>query len=315
MLRLAIFGAGVMGAQHARVANGLRDAELAYVVDPDPARAEAVARAVRAQVAGSIDEVIGKVDAAVVAVPSDLHAEIGLALIDAGISVLIEKPLASTVSDAVKLVDTAADRGVILAVGHVERFNPAVLELERLAGDLLHVTANRMSPYTTRIQDSVVFDLMVHDLDIVRSLVKSPVAEVRSVTRRLRSSTADLASALLTFENGVTASLTASRVSHQKIREVGLTQDDCYISLDLIRQTVTLSRIEHSEFLSDEGARYRQAGVIEIPFLEHRGEPLFLEIQEFVTAVIEGRAPRVTGEDGVEALRLAQQVVDVARSS
>ncbi len=314
MVRLAILGAGIMGSQHARVAAAVRDADLLYVVDPDGARAETVARAVRAQAAQTVDDVVGKIDAAVVAVPTDLHTDVGLALVEAGVHVLVEKPLAGNLADAMKLVEAADDRGVILAVGHVERFNPAILELERLVGNPLHISAIRMSPFTTRIQDSVIFDLMVHDLDIIRSLVKSPVAEVRAISRRLRSTTADLASALLTFENGVTASLTASRVSHQKIRDVGLTQDDCYISLDLIKQTVTISRIEHSEFLSEEGARYRQAGVVEIPFLEHRGEPLFLEIQEFVSAVMEARAPRVTGEDGVEALRMAHRVADVASS-
>lgn len=304
-----------MGANHARVARSLRDAELAFVVDPDLSRAGALAANLGVKAAGSVDEILDDIDAAVIAAPSELHAEVGLRLIGAGKHVLIEKPLATTVADAERLVQAAADAGVTLTVGHVERFNPAVLELDHVVrdpGEIVHVSTARISPYSSRITTGVVLDLLIHDLDLVRSIVRSPVASVHAVTRTVRSATEDLASVLLRFEDGVTADLIASRVGQQKIRTVGIAQSDAYVTVDLLRQEVLINRVDHSEYVSAEGARYRQTGTVEIPFLEQRGEPLFLEQQEFVRALTTGTTPRVSGEDGVEALRLALRVLDAA---
>lgn len=313
--RLAVIGGGIMGANHARVARSLRDAELAYVVDPDLSRAGALAANLGVKAAGTVEEILDDIDAAVIAAPSELHAELGLALIGAGKHVLIEKPLATTVADAERLVQAAADAGVTLTVGHVERFNPAVLELDHVVRDpagIVHVTTARISPYSSRITTGVVLDLLIHDLDLVRSIVRSPVRSVHAVTRTVRSTTEDLASVLLQFEDGVTADLIASRVGQQKIRTLGIAQTDAYVTVDLLRQEVLINRVDHSEYVSAEGARYRQTGTVEIPFLEQRGEPLFLEQQEFVRALSSGTTPRVTGEDGVEALRLALRVLDAA---
>jgi predicted dehydrogenase len=157
-----------------------------------------------------------------------------------------------------------------------------------------------------------VTDLMIHDLDIVRTIVGCAVVDVSATARLIRSSSADLACALLTFENGATANVTASRVGQQKVRELRITQAESFVNVDLIRMDVTVNRVEHSEFLSDSGARYRQTGMVEIPFLEHRGEPLALEQAEFVRAVTTRSSPRVTGHDGLEALRLVQRVLAAA---
>lgn len=305
-----------MGANHVRLASGLRDAELAYVVDPDRARADALASTFGIKAAPQLDDVLDDIDAAIVAAPSELHSELGLQLIAAGKHVMIEKPLATSVDDAQRLVDAAATQGVTLMAGHVERFNPAVLELDNVVrpADVVHVSTARISPYSPRIAVGVVLDLLIHDLDLVRSIVRSPVRDVQAVTRCVRSASEDLASALLTFENGVTADLSTSRVGQQKIRTIGITQDDSYVNVDLLRQDVTINRVDHSEYVSAEGSRYRQTGMVEIPFLEVRGEPLWLEQVEFVRALTTGERPRVPGEDGVEALRLAQRVLEAAGS-
>jgi predicted dehydrogenase len=307
VLRLGIVGAGIMGANHARLAGAVRDATVTCVADVDPERAARLAGAVGAQVA-SIDDIAEHVDAAVVAVPSELHHDIGLGLMKAGVHVLVEKPLATTIEDAEAMADAADANGVTLMVGHVERFNPAVLELDRLLGDVAHLAAARISPFSPRIREDVVTDLMIHDLDVVRSIAGCPVVDVRAMAMCVRSDVEDLASALLRFENGMTANLIASRVGQQKIRELRITQAHEYVTVDLVRQDVTINRVENAEFLSAEGARYRQSGIVEIPFLEHQGEPLLLELQEFVRAASTSTPPRVTAADGVEALRLVARV-------
>ncbi len=170
-----------------------------------------------------------------------------------------------------------------------------------------------MSPFSPRIREDVITDLMIHDLDVVRSIAGCGVVDVQCMAMRVHSDTEDLATALLRFENGMTANLTASRVGQQKIRELRITQPDRYVTVDLVRQDVTINRVEHSEFLSSDGARYRQSGIVEIPFLEHQGEPLLLELQEFVRAASTGTTPRVTAAEGVEALRLVERVQAAAR--
>lgn len=315
MLSLAIVGAGIMGTSHARVAMGLRDADVTVIVDPDPERGQTLATATGARYERRVGAVLDDVAAAVLAVPTDFHHEIGLELIEAGISVLIEKPLASTVPDACALVGAAEARGVTLMVGHVERFNPAVLELDRLLTDVVHFAAVRISPFSPRVRDGVVLDLMIHDLDILLGLARTPVVSVQAVRRCLRSEAAeDLASALLVFENGMTANLTASRIGQQKIRDLFITQAESFVTVDLVRQDVSINRVAHAEFLSSAGAAYHQSGVVEIPYLEHHGEPLFLELQHFVHCVLTGRTPRVSGADGVAALRLVARVDEAARN-
>ena len=282
------------------------------MVDPDLERASAIAKLIGAEAVGSLDDAFDEIDAAIVAAPSELHLPLGLQLIKAGKHVLIEKPIATTVQDAELLVDAAERAGVTLMVGHVERFNPAVLHLDQVVHDPVHLSASRISPYSPRISIGVVMDLMIHDLDIVLALARSTVREVAAVSRTLRSSTEDLCSVVLQFENGVTADLTASRIGQQKIRALAITQPDNYVSVDLLRQDVTINRVDYSEYVSTEGSRYRQSGMVEIPFLEFRGEPLFLEQQEFVRAVTTQSEPRVTGAQGTAALRLAHRVLAAA---
>ena len=312
MVDLAIFGAGVMGANHVRVAQAVQKARVALVVDVNRARARRIAEPVGAQWAVQAPADLSGVEAAIVAVPTHQHAAVAGPLIEAGIPVLIEKPLAGSRADAQALVEAATDRGGILMVGHVERFNTAILELDRLVHSVVHIEATRVGPYSARVEDGVILDLMIHDLDIVRRLVGASPTEVRGMAQRTRSETEDLACALLCFDGGVTASLTASRIAQNKVRQLEITQAKSTISVDLLRQGVTVYKTSRSEYRSQGKVRYRQSGVMEIPFLEQRGEPLRLELDHFVDCVLTGQQPRVTGQNGLDALDMALQVAESA---
>lgn len=308
-LRLAVIGAGIMGTNHARVSRQVRGVELVAVVDPDAARATAAAaHSATARSTAHLTDVLGEIDAAVIAVPTPLHVETACRLADAGVHMLVEKPLAGSVRDAVTIVDAARDAGVILTVGHVERFNAAVVELPRLLEDPIHIEASRISPYSARVRDGVIFDLMIHDFDIVCSLAgpdATPV-KVSGIGRAVRGSTEDVATITVEFSTGLTAAFNTSRLGQQKIRSVEITQMNSVVVADLVRQDITVHRMTHHEYLSGEGTRYRQSSVVEIPFLETRGEPLVLEQQHFVDCVIHGDTPRVSGDAAVRALELAE---------
>jgi predicted dehydrogenase len=308
MRKLAIVGAGIMGSNHARVATQLPGVMVSHVVDSDRQRGEALARSVDACFETNVEALLGKVDAAVVAVPTPLHLSVGLELIEAGVHVLMEKPIADRVEAAEQLVAAAHRAGVCLMVGHIERFNPAIFELQSIVTSPIHVEATRVSAFTDRVLDGVIRDLMIHDLDLTLAIMGSEPTTVSAVAQRVRSDSEDLASALLGFASGTTASLTASRVGQQKIRRVHVTQLDSYVEADLVRQDVSIHRVQHAEFLTNEGRRYSQAGVVEIPYLRHRGEPLSLELSHFVDCIRGDARPRVSGEDGLRALRLAERV-------
>lgn len=301
-------GAGIMGANHARVAAALRDVELVAIVDPDDASGGTVAGATGARHVRSLDDLPDDVDAAVISTPTETHVAIGVALLQRGVHVLVEKPIAPDLDGARQLIDAAAAAERLLMVGHIERFNPAVLELRHLVDEVLHIDAARISPFSSRVRDDVVTDLMIHDVDIVLHLAGELPDRVHAVGRQVRSDSEDLVSAVMSFPSGLTASLSASRIGQNKIRQVQLTQRTTFVTVDLVRQDVTISRVDHAEFLSDSGPRYRQSGVVEIPFLEHRGEPLALELEHFARCVQSGEDPSVTGTDGLRALQVALDV-------
>lgn len=314
MLELAIVGAGVMGSHHGRVAMGLRDARLAFVVDPNAEAGNRLAEATGAKYVPDVSEIIGLVDVAVVAVPTRLHRPVAEQLMAEGIHVLLEKPIASTVEEARGLVETAEKYGVHLMIGHVERFNPAVLELERIVRDPVHIDVARIGPHTSRLSDHVVLDLMVHDLDIAAALIDRPVVFMSATGRAILGDEPDIASALLRYEGGATATFTASRVGQSKIRRLEITQPDSFVVVDMLRQTVMIQRASSSEFLEEERA-YRQEGVIEIPYLSWKGEPLYLEQEHFVASVLENSSPKIGGRTGLAALELSLAVArEVERS-
>ena len=309
--RVAVIGAGVMGANHVRLAKVVPGIELVAVVDGDADRATAATGGDAAIATfGTVEELIeAKVcDAVVVAVPTPLHHAVAGACLDAGLHVLVEKPIAVTLDEADDLIARAEAARVTLMVGHVERFNPVIIELAKLVGEPIHIEADRVGPFSSRVKDSVVLDLMIHDLDIVRMLAGSDVTEISGVARSVRSDEIDLASVHLTFADGTTATLTASRLGQQKVRQVRVTELESHIAADLIRQDISVHRVAHVEYVAEGGTRYRQTGMVEVPFIETRGEPLALELTEFIAAIDEGRAPLVDGRAGRSALDLVERV-------
>jgi predicted dehydrogenase len=307
-VRVGVIGAGIMGANHARVLRQLPEAVLTAVVDQDLERANLV---VGPEGRGVVDlaEVIDEIDAAVVAVPTKFHHDITLQLLRAGKHVLVEKPIAATEVEAKAMVEAAEELGLVFAVGHIERFNPAVVELSKWIENPVHIRIERINPYSGRILDGVVMDLMIHDLDIVLSLADgAEVVDVEGIGHHVRSDSEDLAVVTLRFANGLTASLTTSRLGQQKIRQIEVTQHESVVVADLLRQDITINRMTRSEYLSNEGTRYRQSSMVEIPFLEVRGEPLALELSHFIECILTDGLPRVDGEAGLRALRLASYI-------
>ena len=309
-LRVGVIGCGVMGSNHARVIQQLGRARLAAVVDADIARAEVLATSAGAVSSSRLEDVLDHIDLAVIAVPTAGHLDAAMTCIGAGVHILIEKPIASTAEDSLKIVTAAHEAGVVLAVGHIERFNAAIAELPRLLEEPLHFTATRVNPYSPRISDGVIHDLMIHDLDIVAWLAgpERRVIDVFGVSRATRSEREDLAVATLRFDDGLTAMFETSRIAQQKVRTLEVVQDDSVVVADLLRQDVTIHRMSRTEYSTNDGVRYRQSSVIEVPFLDQRGEPLIRELEDVVAAVLDGRPPRVTGEDGLRAVQLADRV-------
>jgi predicted dehydrogenase len=308
VVKVAIVGAGIMGSRHARVARSIPAAEVAVVVDPDECKGRQLAKYVGAGYMPSVTALPGVVDAAVVAAPTQAHVEIGTLLLEQGLDVLMEKPIATSVDEAKALVAAAEEHDRILMAGHVERFNPAVMELARHLSGLIHIDVRRVGSFTPRIPTGVVLDLMIHDIDVVSWLAGSQPEVISAMMRRVRSDSEDMAVCILTFPTGVSAVLTASRASQSKQRQIELTQKDNVVLADLVRGQVTVHRVEHSEFTDERGSMYRQSGIVEIPYLENQGEPLLLELRHFLECVLERRQPAVTGQDGLAALDTAIRI-------
>lgn len=312
MIRIALAGAGVMGANHARLLSSLPDCELVAVVEQDEGRGQAVAAMAGTTHLTSIDELPDDVQAVVIATPTETHEALGLALLDRGVDLLIEKPFASSSAEARRLLDAAEDSDQILMVGHIERFNPAFVELQRFLDEPLHLEFTRVGPFSPRVGTDVVLDLMIHDLDLALAMAGSPVASMSATGRIVMGDTLDLAAALLVFENGLTTTLTASRVAQIKVRKIDVTQRESFASADLVRQDVTINRLSHSEFLAEGVPVYRQSGLVEIPFVEQRGEPLAVELRHFLSCVRDRTRPVVGAPEAFVALELAIAVRDAA---
>ena len=322
-----VCGAGVFGRNHLRVYRALEaegfPVRLAGVVEPDLVRAGAAAADWGAPVFSSVEECLAaraksQIDfvAASVCTPTSLHFKVGEALLSAGIDLLIEKPIAATVGQATRLLELAAQHSRILQIGHLERFNPAVAAIEPLLNHPMFFEAHRLSVFTPRALDvDVVLDLMVHDLDIVLSLVHSPVRSLHAVGLPILSRRVDIASVRIEFESGCVANFTASRVSTEKVRKLRFFQPHQYVSIDYARQdllVIDVSRAAPTETSAVLAAAFTAApgfpGLrIEKPQVRP-GEPLRLEIESFLEAVRTRSAPRVSGEDGRTALALALDI-------
>jgi predicted dehydrogenase len=295
-MKVAVIGVGHLGKHHARIYADMEGVELAAVVDIQASRAEEVAQAHKTRPLTDYRELLGVVDAVSLAVPTTDHARIGAELLGSGIDVLVEKPIASTPAEARLLIEAAAKSGRILQVGHVERFNPVVMAAREVATEPQFFEIHRLASFTPRSLDiDVVLDLMIHDLDIVLSLVRAPVTEVRAVGIPVLSRKADIANARVEFETGCVANLTASRVSFEKIRKLRFFQPHDYISVDYGTQTGTMVSL-------------RMGRVIERKLQPAPGEPLRIEIESFLSCVRLRGMPGVSGEDGLRALELGIRI-------
>lgn len=298
-LRVAVAGAGEFGRNHVRVVRQSERAELVAVVDKDGARAAEMAAGNGCLALQDAADLAGRVDAAIVAVPTSAHEQVGCLLMEAGIDVLIEKPLAPDLAAADRLLRTAQDHGRILQVGHLERFNPAVIALEKVVRLPLFFEIHRLSVFTPRSLDvDVVLDLMIHDIDIVLSLVHDDLAEIRAAGISVLSPRVDIANVRLQFRGGCVANLTASRVSTDRVRKLRLFQPKQYISLDYSRQDAAVFTAGNE----------RQIGFSQLPV--SRSEPLALQLNAFLDCVETRRPPKLDGAAARRTLEVALAILD-----
>jgi predicted dehydrogenase len=335
-LRVGVAGVGSLGSQHARIyAELARSQNLALqfvgVFDLDTIKARATAEKYGAGVFLSAEEMAGFVDAVSVATPTESHCEVARVFLERGKHVLVEKPIAGNLAEAEQMVALARQNTCVLQVGHVERFNPVMRYLNEVLEDARFIEVHRLSPYPSRSTDiGVVLDLMIHDLDVVLALVKSPVKSVDAVGIPVLSPSEDIANARLKFENGGVANLTASRVSAERMRKLrifGRTDiGAAYISLDYMKQQGELYRIagddarqsslftkllagRQSSIVSEYGGRK----IIREPVPIERDEPLKLELQHFIDSVRFHRDPLVSGEAATQTLELAMAITEQVR--
>lgn len=302
-LNVVVVGAGSLGRHHARVYGYNGKTRLVAVVDTDPQVRSQASNEWNCQGASRLEDVTERIDLASVVVPTVDHLEIASWLIEHGIPVLVEKPIAMTVEEGEKLVELANKKGVILQVGHIERFNPGVMALGEHLNQPLFIESHRLGPPTPRVKDvGVVLDLMIHDLDLILSLVKSDPLSIDSVGVPIITSQEDIANARLKFANNCIANVTVSRVTPERQRKIRFFQRDTYISLDYLKPDLQVYRKET-----------RADGFVTIiheqPTLPQH-EPLAIEIDSFIECVRASQKPVVTGEDGVRALRLAQTIAE-----
>jgi predicted dehydrogenase len=318
-LRMAVIGVGHLGKHHARILPSLPGVELVAVVDTNRLRAEGVAAATGCRAIVDARELIGRVDAVTIAVPTEIHCSIALPFLQARVPVLVEKPMARSLDEADELIAAAADAGVALAVGHTERFNPALAVARPLLTDPRFIEVHRLGTFPERSLDiDVVFDLMIHDLDVVLSLVNSDVESLEAVGVPVVTNRVDIANARLRFANGCIANVTASRISRDRVRKIRFFQPASYLTIDYAAQKVDLWRLVSGDgpapfdgaqgrpFDGAQGRPTIEGGEIAVT----NEEPLARELTDFVDAVVSRRAPVVTGEAGRRALAIAEQITD-----
>lgn len=299
-VKTGVIGVGSVGQWHARIYSELPSADLAGVYDVRVPRAEKIAAKYGTRVYRDMEELALDIDAVSIAVPADKHFEVATLFLERGVHVLVEKPIAIRTSDAEAMAALAQEKGVILQVGHVERFNPVLKFLEEMLTNPRFIEAHRLSPYPPArpgqpprgTEVSVVLDLMIHDLEVILHLVRSPVRDIHAVGVPVLSPSEDIANVRLSFENGCVANVTTSRISPESLRKIRVFQEDTYISLDYQKQS---------------GELYRKAGTritrSNVPI--EKGEALINELTSFVACVSNHENPVVSGEQAAEALKLA----------
>lgn len=295
-LNVGVIGVGFLGALHARVYHQLDDVTLVGVCDCYKKRAKKIAKKHRTDYYLDYKALIGKVQAVSIAVPTYLHYEIAKEFLNAGVNVLIEKPITRTVEEADGLIEIAKQNGLIIQVGHIERFNSAILAIEGLLDEPRFIECHRMGPFKKRVSDvGVVLDLMIHDIDIVLGLVNSDVKIIEAVGVKIVSDHEDIANVRLTFENGTISDLIASRVTKKTRRTISIFQKDSFISLNYADQSAVIHR-------------KRDTRIVKERLKIQKEEPIKKELESFVDCVMHRRRPVVSGEEGRRALAVAVEI-------
>jgi len=299
-IKVAVIGVGYLGEHHARIYSSMNDVVLVGVVDANKSRADEIAAKYSTRAFYDYRELPGDVQAVSIAVPTVLHHSVSLDCIKHNIDVLIEKPVTTTVDEADSLIKEARERSVLLQVGHIERFNSAYKHLLNYIGRPGFIETHRLGPYVGRgIDVDVILDLMIHDIDIILSIVRSDVVDVRALGVPVLTNNIDMANARLEFSNGCVANLTASRVSRERVRKIRIFQADTYITIDYAQQSMGIYRriIENNiPKITGEDTKLEKE------------EPLSSELASFINAVRNRSTPEVSGEDGREALRIAIRI-------
>ena len=307
-VKVGVIGIGNMGWHHARVLSLLRDADLVGVADPDESRGKLAVEQFQCEWFKNYHDLISKVDAICIAVPTLLHHKVGLDCLKAGVNVLIEKPIAATELEAKSLINASKISNCLLQVGHIERFNPAFRELNKIVQneDIVVLEARRHSPHADRANDvSVVMDLMIHDIDLVLELVNSKIQKLAAVGGRNSDGLIDYVNATLVFNNNIIASLTASKMSHKKIRNLSAHCQNGLVETDFLNHSLQIHRKAHESYTAEHGELvYRNDGYVE-EVSTTSIEPLYAELEHFLKCVQGKESPEVDGEQASRALKIA----------
>ena len=319
-LPIGVIGVGHLGSRHAKMLADIPSADLVGIIDADEQRSHDLANELHVKAFSSLDELLKNVHAVSIATPTSTHFQIAERAIRRGIQVFIEKPITSSIAEAKRLVDLAGQHNVKIQVGHIERFNPAILALEKYHLQPMFVESHRLAQFNPRGTDvAVVLDLMIHDIDIIMSLVQSSVTSIAANGIAVVSDSIDIANARLQFESGCVANVTASRISQKKMRKMRMFQRDAYISVDFLDGIAEVFRLVDEDDPSaqatmmlgaiDAGTRkrnivYEQPEIKEVNALKY-------ELELFIDAVQNNHAPIVTGEDGLRALQVAHDIIEI----
>jgi predicted dehydrogenase len=309
-VRTAVIGVGYLGRFHAQKYAALPESQLVAVVDAREDARDKVAAEVGCRAVADYRDILGEVDAVSIATTTPAHFPIAQECLERGVHVLVEKPITETPDQARALIETATRRGCILQVGHLERFNSAILALEGVLGTPRFIESHRLAPFKERGTDvNVVLDLMIHDIDLIQSLVGSPIVSIDAVGTSVFSRELDIANARIRYANGCVANTTASRVSMKMERKLRLFQDDAYVSIDLQQKVLTIVRKPPAGAAVTPG----QVSIEERSF--EQGDALRFEIEAFLRSIREGRPPVVSGEDGLRALETAIRITELVQGT
>ncbi|MDR3195980.1 MAG: Gfo/Idh/MocA family oxidoreductase [Endomicrobium sp.] len=304
-IRTAVIGVGSLGQHHARILGERPDSKLEFVVDADAERAKKIAKANKTNYLTDFNELVGYVDAAVISVPTPYHYQVAKPLLQSGVHCLVEKPFTLNVAEAEELIEIAKFRNLVLQVGHVERFNPAIIAAAPFISSPKFIEVNRLGPYDPRTNHiGVVLDLMIHDLDILFYLVKDKVVSLEAHGAKILSDTEDIAKVRLRYAGGCVADVSASRVSMEKYRKIRIFQPDSYVSIDYAGKNLKV--------YAKKDGREKITSLFDIDVKKPKlppNEPLFYELDNFISSVIEGKKPAVSGEQGRDSVELALNIL------